>query len=69
MKTTRSVANYLVLSIAALLLAACANQMQPARKAIDDITSAVATATADADKYIQCRGERPAQAGGSECFL
>ncbi len=52
MKTTRSVANYLVLSIAALLLAACANQMEPAKKAIDDITSAVATATADADKYI-----------------
>lgn len=52
MKSTRRVANYLVLGIGALLLAACANQMEPAKQALDDINRAVDAASADADKYI-----------------
>lgn len=37
---------------AALLLAACASQMEPAQQAIAGIESAISTASADAGKYI-----------------
>lgn len=37
---------------AAVVIAACGNQMEPAQKAIADIESAVAAAGADAEKYI-----------------
>jgi hypothetical protein len=37
---------------AAVVIAACGNQMEPAQKAITDIESAVAAAGADAEKYI-----------------
>ena len=42
----------LVTVIAALLLAACASQMEPAQTAIAGIESAVSTASADAGKYV-----------------
>ena len=37
---------------AALLLAACASQMEPAQQAIAGIESAISTASADAGKYV-----------------
>ncbi len=52
MNSTKSIANFLVLGAAALLFAACANQMEPAKHALDDINSAVNAASADAQKYI-----------------
>jgi len=42
----------LVTVTAALLLAACASQMEPAQTAIAGIESAVSTASADAGKYV-----------------
>jgi hypothetical protein len=52
MKSTLSIARYLVFGVAALLFAACSSQMQPARQAIDDISGAVAATSEDAAKYI-----------------
>jgi len=52
MKSTLSIARYLVFGVAALLFAACSSQMQPARQAIDDINGAVAATSEDAAKYI-----------------
>ena len=42
----------LVTVTAALLLAACASQMEPAQTAIAGIESAISTASADAGKYV-----------------
>lgn len=52
MKSTRNIASYLVFACAALLFAACANQMEPARKALADINVALDSVSADAKKYI-----------------
>ena len=52
MKSTLSIARYLVFGVAALLFAACSSQMQPARQAIDDINSAIVATSEDAGKYI-----------------
>jgi hypothetical protein len=48
----RSLTNYLVLSCAALIVAACANQREPAKQAIDNINSVMAAASPDAAKYV-----------------
>jgi hypothetical protein len=52
MKSTRNIACYMVFACAALLLAACANQMEPARNALADINVALDSVSADAKKYI-----------------
>jgi len=52
MKSTLSIARCLVFGAAALLLAACSSQMQPARQAINDINSAIVATSEDAGKYI-----------------
>ena len=51
MTVTRRSVNRMVVGIAAVL-AACSTQREPAKKAIDDITSTIEAASADADKYI-----------------
>ena len=51
MTVTRRSANFLVLGIAAVLTA-CSAQKEPAKKAIDDISSTIEAASAEADKYI-----------------
>jgi hypothetical protein len=52
MKLNSVLAGFLSLVMAAVLLAGCANQMEPARKAIADIEAAVTAAGPDAAKYI-----------------
>lgn len=51
MTVTRRSANFLVLGIAAVLTT-CSAQKEPAKKAIDDISSTIEAASAEADKYI-----------------
>jgi hypothetical protein len=43
---------YAWIAIAALLLAACASQMEPAQRSISDIEAALSTAASDAAKYV-----------------
>src|SRR6266436_4487177 len=40
------------IAFAALLLAACASQMEPAQRSISDIEAALSTAASDAAKYV-----------------
>jgi hypothetical protein len=43
---------YAWIGFAALLLAACASQMEPAQRSISDIEAALSTAASDAAKYV-----------------
>ena len=52
MKSPRSLPKYLALTCAAILIAACANQMEPAKNALDNINATLAAASADAQKYV-----------------
>lgn len=52
MKSTRNIAKYLVMYVAAILIVACANQMEPAKNALDNINATLTAASADAQKYI-----------------
>ena len=52
MKPTRNIAKYLALYSAAFLIAACANQMEPAKNALDNINTSLAAASPDAQKYV-----------------
>jgi hypothetical protein len=52
MKPKTVFAGFLSLVMAAALLAGCANQMEPAKKAIADVEAAVAAAGPDAAQYI-----------------
>ncbi|MHB8477052.1 MAG: hypothetical protein ACYDBZ_12295 [Steroidobacteraceae bacterium] len=52
MKPTRSVVKYLAVYSAAILIVACANQMEPAKNALDNINAILAAASADAQKYV-----------------
>lgn len=51
MRLSRSVLNCFVFALA-LQLAACANQMEPAKKALADISVALDSVSADAKKYV-----------------
>jgi hypothetical protein len=51
-KPTRWMTGFVSLALAALVLAGCANQKEPAQKAIADIEAAVAAAGADATRYV-----------------
>jgi hypothetical protein len=52
MKLRSVFAGFLSLVMAAVLLAGCANQMEPARKAIAGIAAAIAAAGPDAAQFI-----------------
>ncbi len=45
-------ARFLAVAVAGLVLAACASQMEPAKKMIADVEAAVAAAGADAQQYV-----------------
>jgi hypothetical protein len=49
---TRNILKYLALCAAAILTVACANQMEPAKNALDNINATLTAASADAQKYI-----------------
>jgi hypothetical protein len=52
MKLKSVFAGFLALALAAALVAGCANQVEPAKKVIGEVESAVTAAGADATKYI-----------------
>jgi hypothetical protein len=52
MKPRSLFTGFLSMAFAALLLAGCANQMEPARKAIADIEAAISAAGPDASQYV-----------------
>ena len=52
MKLKSAFAGFVSLVMAAVLLAGCANQMEPAKKAIADIEAAITAAGPDAAQYI-----------------
>jgi HAMP domain-containing protein len=51
-KPTRNILKYLALCSVAVLIIACANQMEPAKNALDNINATLTAASADAQKYI-----------------
>jgi len=52
MQMIQRVSHYAVISMAAIILAACAGQKEPAQKLIGDVESAVTAASAEAAKYV-----------------
>jgi len=52
MPTLRSVSRYALVSMAAIILAACAGQKEPAQKLITEIEATVTAASAEAAKYV-----------------
>ena len=52
MKSTHSMAGYLLFAVAALLLAACSTHMKAAQQALDQISNAVEAIPADSDQYV-----------------
>ena len=52
MKSNQRVTGFLTLCSVAILFVACANQMEPAKNALDNINSTLNSVSADAQKYI-----------------
>jgi len=52
MRSAKRFANLLVVGFTVLQLAGCANKMELARQALDQVSDAVATASADATEYV-----------------
>jgi hypothetical protein len=52
MKSNQRITRFLTLCSVALLFAACVNQMEPAKNALDNINSTLNSVSADAQKYI-----------------
>jgi hypothetical protein len=52
MPTLRSVSRYALVSMAAIILAACAGQKEPAQKLITEIEATVTAASTEATKYV-----------------
>jgi len=52
MPTLRSVSRYALVSMAAIILAACAGQKEPAQKLITEIEATVTAASTEAAKYV-----------------
>src|ERR1700692_791488 len=51
-KSTRTMAKYLALCSAAILFAACVNEMEPAKYALDNINATLSVVSADAQQYV-----------------
>jgi hypothetical protein len=52
MKSNQRITGFLTLCSVAVLFVACANQMEPAKNALDNITTTLNSASADAQKYV-----------------
>jgi hypothetical protein len=52
MKSIQRVRGFLALCSVAILFAACVNQMEPAKNAIDNINNTLKSVSADAQKYV-----------------
>jgi hypothetical protein len=52
MQSIQRVSHYALITLAAILLAACASQKEPAQKLLTDIESTVTAASAEAAKYV-----------------
>jgi hypothetical protein len=52
MKSTQSIKNKMLWCFAAICFAACTNQMEPAKNAIDNINATMSAVSADAQKYV-----------------
>lgn len=52
MKSNQRITRFLTLCSVALLFAACVNQMEPAKNALDNINSKLSAVAADAQKYV-----------------
>ena len=52
MQMIQRVSHYAVISMAAIILAACAGQKEPAQKLIGDVEATVTAASAEAAKYV-----------------
>jgi hypothetical protein len=52
MQMTQRASRYALISVAAIVLAACAGQKQPAQKLIGDVEATVTAASAEAAKYV-----------------
>ena len=52
MKSNQRIAGFLMLCSVATLFVACANQMEPAKNALDNINTTLSSVSADAQKYV-----------------
>jgi hypothetical protein len=52
MKSNQRITGFLTLCSIAILFVACANQMEPARNALDNINTTINSVSADAQKYV-----------------
>jgi hypothetical protein len=52
MKSNQRITGFLTLCSVAILLVACANQMEPAKNAVDNINTTLNSVSADAQKYV-----------------
>jgi hypothetical protein len=66
MKSNQRITRFLTLCSVALFLAACVNQMEPAKNALDNINNTLKSVSADAQKYIP---DQFAQAQGKVAAL
>jgi hypothetical protein len=66
MKSNQRITRFLTLCSVALLFAACVNQMEPAKNALDNINTQLSAISADAQKYVP---DQYAQAQGKVAAL
>jgi hypothetical protein len=52
MKSNQRITGFLTLCSVAMLIVACANQMEPAKNALDNINTTLNSVSADAQKYV-----------------
>ena len=64
MKSNQRIARFLTLCSVAILFVACANQMEPAKNALDNINSTLNSVSADAQKYVPDQFTQAQSQGG-----